>query len=144
MARVTRVGIRSARGERYENARCRAYCITTCTDERKVLKSSAGNLLFTSRMVGITATDTTIQNRWKKCLAGNYVISWVYLTSGDTRHCARGGWKNCNRGHRLRVHGAQLCLCCRKTACTVYLVRFARWTDENKPSFPRVGRCCSR
>lgn len=132
--------------------------MSQCEEGVKVLSRIIFYLLLEKLVSRLRTPRSRTAARWKKLLTGNYVIIQVYFTSHNisTYISQRArGWKNANRGHRLRVRAREIVSFLSKTVCTFYFVstlievnfekmaspRSFQFIRENKLSFPRVGPC---
>lgn len=130
--------------------------MSQCEEGVKVLSRIIFYLLLEKLVSRLRTPRSRTAARWKKLLTGNYVIIQVYFTSHNisTYISERArGWKNANRGHRLRARArAKSCLSRGKVRAFYFasiLVeanfqkmappRSFQFIRENKLSFPRVG-----
>lgn len=80
--------------------------MSQCEEGVKVLSRIIFYLLLEKLVSRLRTPRSRTAARWKKLLTGNYVIIQVYFTSHNisTYISERArGWKNANRGHRLRA-----------------------------------------
>ena len=122
--------------------------MSQCEEGVKVLSRIIFYLLLEKLVSRLRTPRSRTAARWKKLLTGNYVIIQVYFTSHNisTYISERArGWKNANRGHRLRARARarEIVSFSWKSACVLFRFDTRRSEfSENGPAtvFPIYSR----